>query len=332
MIKHHDAGDGKSLVSIIVRTCAGRGRLLMECLRSIDAQDYRKIEIVVVEDGSAEAKACVERFLANTDLAIQYHSIDKAGRCRAGNKGLESASGSLMNFLDDDDQFYPNHVGLLEAKLRSRPDLVAAYSQALEVPISFQSLDPLVYTEQPGIPFRGGAFSLGRLWCQNFLPIQSVMFRRELFLRHGGFDLELDRLEDWNLWIRYFSTGNAEFIDKVTSFFRVPISSRDQLQRNAEIDSYYPLAVQKQREVFDQMPDGRREALAREIDNFRLTQISIPSGVRQWINGNPFYRSIVIGSMAFAKRVVKFLRRTIAMAIWPKGDIVRIPRRKKVSW
>jgi glycosyltransferase involved in cell wall biosynthesis len=332
MIEHHNTDDGKSLVSIIVRTCAGRGGMLMECLRSIDAQQYRKIEIVVVEDGSAESQARVERFLETTDLAVQYHTIEKAGRCVAGNKALEAATGSLLNFLDDDDQFYPNHVGLLEAKLRGRPDLVAAYSQALEVPIAYQSLDPLIYTEQPGRRFRGGPFSLGRLWCQNFLPIQSIMFRRELFLRHGGFDPELDRLEDWNLWMRYLSTGNAEFIDEVTTLFRVPILSRNQLQRNAEIDAYYELALKKQREVFDRMSLLQRAVLAREIEQFRLTQIAIPARVRRWIGGNPLYRSTVIKSMIFAKRAVKFMRRALAVAVWPKADIARIPRRKKASW
>ena len=57
MIDLHNADDGRLLVSIIVRTCAGRGGLLMECLRSIDAQEYRNIEIVVVEDGSAESQS-----------------------------------------------------------------------------------------------------------------------------------------------------------------------------------------------------------------------------------------------------------------------------------
>ena len=156
------------LVSVIVRTHGQRRHLLRECLQSIAAQEYRKIEIVVVEDGSANSAACVEQFRTTTDLAVQFHSIAKGGRCRAGNKGLESSTGSLLNFLDDDDQFYPNHVGVLAAKLCSRPDLAAAYTLSLEVPMSLQSLDPLVYTVQPGQPFRGGPFSLGRLCCRTF--------------------------------------------------------------------------------------------------------------------------------------------------------------------
>jgi hypothetical protein len=190
----------------------------------------------------------------------------------------------------------------------------------------------LIYTEQPGRPFRGGTFSLGRLWCQNFLPIQSVMFRGELFLRQGGFDAELDRLEDWNLWTRYFSTGNAEFVNEVTSCFRVPTSPFDQLQRNAMIDRYYPLALQKQREVYNQMSRARRQVLTQEINEFRLSQMPISSGFRRWIAGSRLNRSIVIWSMVWAKRIAKPLRRALALTVWPKNDIVRIPGRKKASW
>jgi glycosyltransferase involved in cell wall biosynthesis len=328
MIKLCTSDREKLLVSIIVRTYAGRSNLLMECLRSIDAQQYRKIEIVVVEDGSTESQQCVEQFRDTTDLAVQYHSIPKAGRCVAGNKGLEVATGSLVNFLDDDDQFYPNHVGVLEAKLRNRPDLVAAYSQAIEVPTEIQSLDPLVYTQQPGNRFRGGAFSLARLWCMNFLPIQSVMFRRELFQEHGGFDLELDRLEDWNLWIRYFSSGNAEFVNEVTSFFRVPISSREQLQRNAELDGYYAVALQKQRQMFNRLSIDRQNALRGEIEMYRLGQISIPASLRRWINHNPLYRSYIVNCLSSVKRMAKSLRRTLALTFLPRANLVRITGRK----
>ena len=279
------------LVSVIVRTYGQRRHLLRECLQSIAAQDYRKIEIVVVEDGSSQSAECVQQFRDATDLAVQYHSIAKGGRCRAGNKGLESASGSLLNFLDDDDQFYPHHVGLLATKLGSRPDLAAAYALSLKVPMSIQSYDPLVYTLEPGYPFRGGPFSLGRLCYQNFLPIQSVMFRRELFLRHGGFDVELERLEDWNLWIRYFTTGDAEFIDEVTSSFRVPVRAREHLQRSATLDRYYRLALQKQREALAHMSVAQIGAVEREMQHFSLLRIPLPSGVRRWIEDSYFRRA-----------------------------------------
>lgn len=293
------------LVSVIVRTHAGRRQLLLECLRSIDAQRYRRIEVVVVEDGSAEARPCIERFRDATTLAVQYHSIPKGGRCVAGNRGLEAATGLFLNFLDDDDQFYPMHVGLLAARLRDRPDLSAVYSMSLDVPTKIHTLDPLLYTEEPGQPFRGGAFSRARLWNQNFLPIQSVMFRKELFLRCGGFDLELDQLEDWNLWTRYLSDGKVEFIDEVTSFFRTPASSKEQLRRNAVIQHYVPLAAGKQRHVFVNLSVAEIVDIAREMQQMYVQPLPVPRAIRNWFQSGDIRRAIA----AFGARYLRIAMR-----------------------
>ena len=65
-------------------------------------------------------------------------------------------------------------------------------------------------------------FSAKALQKQNFLPIQSVLFKRELFNRFGGFDEDIDFLEDWNLWYRYAQAGDFLHVAKTTSMYRVP--------------------------------------------------------------------------------------------------------------
>jgi glycosyltransferase involved in cell wall biosynthesis len=306
---------GWPLVSIIVRTCAGRQQLLHECLRSIAAQDYRKIEIVVVEDGSAKSRNLVERFRGTTDLAVQYHGIAKVGRCRAGNQGLESASGCLLNFLDDDDQFFPNHVGVLATRLRNRPDLAAAYALSLAVRTSIRSLDPLVYRAQPGRPFQGGPFSLARLVNGNFLPIQSVMFRRELFLRHGGFDVELEQLEDWNLWTRYFATGRAEFVNETTSFFRVPASAVQRWRRKAVLESWRGRVIEKQREALAAAGVACTREFVEETERFGLLQLPLPSGIRRCIGCSRLCRGFALAGARRARCMLTAAGRLLAHAV-----------------
>jgi glycosyltransferase involved in cell wall biosynthesis len=306
------------LVSVIVRTCPWRRHLLMRCLKSINAQEYRKIEIVVVEDGSGETRLDVDHFRASTDLAVQYQSIPKGGRCRAGNRGLESANGALLNFLDDDDEFYPNHVSSLVEVLCKRPDLVAAYSRALEVPASIRSFDPLIVIDHPGRPFREQAFSFAQLCYRNFLPIQSVMFRHELFRQFGGFDVQLDQLEDWNLWTRYFSAGEPDFVDKVTSFFRVPASSTEQLRRNSAIDRYFPVALQKQRQLLAEI--GRGD-IVRKIQEIELDRMLLRSGLSRWIKVHPMTQAATIRVLNLLRRCVKFVRRRLATAVSANLDV-----------
>jgi len=211
------------LVSIIVRTHGGRGAFLSEALASVEAQAHRPIELVVVEDGSADCEQRVTEFGSSAAIATKYLSIPKAGRCEAGNAGLALASGELLNFLDDDDLLLPNHLSALVVRLAEAPLAVAAYGRSLVAPTSIASLDPLSYEVDGMWLFRGGPFSRWKLWAQNQFPIQACLFRRSLYDQHGGFNESLPVLEDWELWVRYFSNDpNVIFIEEVTSVFRLP--------------------------------------------------------------------------------------------------------------
>jgi glycosyltransferase involved in cell wall biosynthesis len=280
------------LVSVVVRTHAGRRNLLLEALQSIETQEYRPIEVIVVEDGSQEARTALEQFQKRTSLAVRYHSLPKCGRCRAGNAGLEMAGGEFLNFLDDDDQFLPNHVRLLVARLRDRPDICAAYARSLEVPIRIRSLDPLVYTAGRGRPFGRGPFSRARLWCGNFLPIQCVMFRRELFLTHGGFDPEFEQLEDWNLWVRYFARGNVDFVDEVSSLFRVPGSRIARWRRKKTHQRYLPLALRKHQEILVTASIGEIVDLAKQYHQVRRFDSRLMFFVSDWLASGAIRRTI----------------------------------------
>ncbi len=46
-------------------------------------------------------------------------------------------------------------------------------------------------------------FNLEHLRWSNFMPVNCVLFERSLFEEFGGFDEDLDVLEDWDLWLRY---------------------------------------------------------------------------------------------------------------------------------
>jgi hypothetical protein len=77
------------------------------------------------------------------------------------------------------------------------------------------------------------------------MPIQAVLFRRELYQAHGGFDPELDQLEDWNLWVRYSLRRDFAMIEKVTSLYRVPARPDHAADRQQVLDDYYAKAVAK---------------------------------------------------------------------------------------
>ncbi|WP_198388484.1 glycosyltransferase family 2 protein [Burkholderia ubonensis] len=254
------------LVSIVVRTTAGRHGKLVEAVRSVQNQTYANVELVVVEDGSSEAQPFVEQVAAGKSLAnVQYHSIPKGGRCVAGNVGLAAAKGEYACFLDDDDLLFADHVELLATHLRRRPDLAGAYSLAFQVETEVISHEPWRYRAVSRFVAYRERFSRAAIWHHNFIPIQAILFRRTLFDQYGGFNVQLDRLEDWDLWVRYCQRNDFELVEKITSEYRVPADGAIASSRQQELDDYYLKAVQARDAMVVQMTPNQVMEYAEEL-------------------------------------------------------------------
>lgn len=244
--RHADSTASEPLVSILVRTMAGRAGKLAEAIACIAAQTYQPIELVIVEDGSDTALPQVMQARQTGRFrAVQYRALPKVGRCHAGNAALEISTGELLCFLDDDDLLYADHAEVLVQALRERPQLGGAYALSYEVRTEVIQAEPWVYRDiEHNLRYRQ-PFSRALMWHHNYLPIQTVMFRRGLYETCGGFDPELENLEDWNLWVRYTLNHDFEMVDKVTSLYRVPARADAALARQHSLDDYYSMALAK---------------------------------------------------------------------------------------
>ena len=244
---------GAPLVSVLMRTMPGRAGKLREAMASVAQQTYAHmgglIELVVVEDGGhgiESAKSAVDALRSSGVMTkVVYLPLPKSGRCLAGNKALEVATGQLCCFLDDDDLFYADHLEVLVSEWLKQPNLGAVYSLGYEVRTHVLSEEPWVYENVMHSLIHRQAFSRPTLWHHNYFPIQTVLFHRRLYEEYGGFDLELENLEDWNLWVRYSLKNDFKLIQKVTSLYRVPDQLEKAIQRQAVLDDYYAKAKAK---------------------------------------------------------------------------------------
>jgi len=94
-----------ALVSVVVAV-HNEERHIDRCLRSLLAQTHRPLEIVVVDDGSADRTAEVVRRFESVRLLQQR----QGGRARAINHGVESATGEIVVFVDGDLEFAADYV------------------------------------------------------------------------------------------------------------------------------------------------------------------------------------------------------------------------------
>uniref|UniRef100_N2AEZ2 Glycosyltransferase 2-like domain-containing protein n=1 Tax=Eubacterium plexicaudatum ASF492 TaxID=1235802 RepID=N2AEZ2_9FIRM len=218
------------LVSIIIRTC-GRPQVLKRALESIRRQTYPNIEAVIVEDGKNAAEEMLKKEYA--DMRFIYQATGThAGRSKTGNLAMQLSSGVYLNFLDDDDELFPDHVQKLVHALHGRQER-AAYSIAQERQTAVRPGNR-PYIKKKYIRYRQPFYRL-LLYAGNYIPIQSILFERSLFETYGGLDEEIGMMEDWDLWVRYSAVTDFVYVNQVTSCYYVPGKSADKKEREKNL-------------------------------------------------------------------------------------------------
>lgn len=220
-------------VSIIVRTC-GRPAVLRETLNSLRNQTYPNIEVVVAEDGPNISEEMVRNEFGDMNV-LYFATGKKVGRSKTGNLAMDKASGIYLNFLDDDDLFFADHVEVLVSAL-AQSDNRAAYAFAFETPIEVLSQDPYQYSVKHYNGVHKQEFNKVILCHHNYIPIQTIMFEKSLYLDYGGLDESLNALEDWDLWVRYSLHTDFTCIKKTTSIYRVPYDKKINEKRQKDLD------------------------------------------------------------------------------------------------
>jgi glycosyltransferase involved in cell wall biosynthesis len=105
------------LVSVVI-PAFNAAATIDETLRSVRAQSFAALEIIVVDDGSSDdTQAVVARHLA-ADKRVRYLRQENAGVASARNAGWRAAAGEMIAFVDADDLWAAEKIERQEAMLQ----------------------------------------------------------------------------------------------------------------------------------------------------------------------------------------------------------------------
>lgn len=165
-------------------------RYLVDAIESVLAQTYRPIEIIVVDDGSLDDTADI----AQSCKEVRYIYQTNQGQGPAMNAGIKAARGEFIAFLDADDLWTPNKLGVQMDYLTEHPHVgyvIARMQNFLEPGIELprRMTKDLLLTETVG------------------LSVGTLVARKTVFEHVGNFDASYCHAKDVDWFVRAREAG-----------------------------------------------------------------------------------------------------------------------------
>lgn len=105
---------------------------LGQCLRSILAQSYKSLQVLLIDDGSSDGSPGICDEFAAIDSRVEVIHQANAGVSAARNKGLALARGEIICFVDADDHVEPGFAQAMFDALQDHDVAVCAYDRFKE--------------------------------------------------------------------------------------------------------------------------------------------------------------------------------------------------------
>ena len=196
----------KGLVSVVIPMYNAE-HTIARAINSTLMQIYRKIEVIVVDDGSTDQSLAVVKEIAAKKGAVAIRVIAKnnGGVSSARNAGMRAAKGEFIAFLDADDEWVRGKIATQIDILNKHPNVSFVGSMVESGVYSrfvFKKISPL----QP-ISLRDQIF-------KNYFPTPTVVIRGDVVSKVGYFDESQRYAEEGNYWIRILAHYRALLIAK----------------------------------------------------------------------------------------------------------------------
>lgn len=198
----------------VVMPCYNAAPYVEEAVRSVMAQAWADVELIVVDDGSSDRSVDLVLRLAEAHPGriLQLHT-SRLGPYPARNLGLRHCQGEFVAFLDADDWWLPDTLEKLHTALAEyAADIAYCGWQNVGEGIKFEPYVPPEYEADDPV----ATFVRTCPW-----PIHAALLTRELVDRLGGFSERRFSSMDYDFWLRALAlTRRIKRVPEVLAFYR----------------------------------------------------------------------------------------------------------------
>lgn len=198
------------LVSIVTPSY-NQGRFIEETLRSVQAQDYQRIEHIVVDGLSTDETLNVLKRYEGA-YPMRWISEPDRGQSDAIAKGFRQAQGEILAWLNSDDVFLPDAISRVVGEFQREPDVDLFYGDVLVIDECGQIIQDRVLTRVDQRDFLG----LG-----NCLAQPATFWTRRIYDAVGGVDPQYYYQMDLDFYIRVAAKGQMTHLDAYLAKIRM---------------------------------------------------------------------------------------------------------------
>ncbi len=186
------------------------GEYIYQAINSILNQTYRHFELLIVDDGSTDN---TEQILKKvSDERVRYLKLSHVGRSKALNNGLKEATYDWVALMDADDICHPLR---LEEQVKyltfEQNNIVITWS-------AYFKNNKILYTIES--PVDSNELKK-KLSLHSYICNSSVLFNRNFILQNGGYNENLERFEDYEIWLKIKEKANFVIIPENYLFIRI---------------------------------------------------------------------------------------------------------------
>jgi glycosyltransferase involved in cell wall biosynthesis len=179
------------VVSVVIPTY-NRWPMIGEAVESVLAQGYGLFEVIVVDDGSTDGTT--ER-LEKYGSRVRLISLQRGGVSAARNYGASIAGGRYVAFLDSDDLWLRQKLGIQTSFMEQHPEVQICQTEEIWMRRGAK-VNPRAKHAKPS----GDIFRRSLDLC--LVSPSAVMMTKDLLNQFGGFDESFPVCEDYDLWLR----------------------------------------------------------------------------------------------------------------------------------
>lgn len=198
-----DGGAPRPLWSVMIPTYKPNLSLLEETLRSVLEQDpgADRMQIGIVDDASpvvVDLEGLAERLAPGRVQVIRQPK--NGGMAATWNACVEHGRGRWVHVLHQDDKVLPGFYARLAEAVESHPDLGAAYTQ--HYLINEEGEREWLMSQNPAKTPGVVADWVRYVFVELSFQTPSIVVKREVYERLGGFRPEMRYALDWDMWKR----------------------------------------------------------------------------------------------------------------------------------